>query len=99
MKKKFVAVLCSCMALQAVPVFAESEVETETETSIDYEAKRNELLKTTTIFLNYIMNCLRVMRKRVLRQKLRQNSQTVISYSRIFRGEQILQVCRVSTRT
>ena len=45
MKKKFVAVLCSCMALQAVPVFAESEVETETETSIDYEAKRNELLK------------------------------------------------------
>ena len=44
MKKKFVAVLCSCMALQAVPVFAESEVETEAET-IDYEAKYNELLK------------------------------------------------------
>ena len=43
MKKKFVAVLCSCMALQAAPVFAESEVETET--SIDYEAKYNELLK------------------------------------------------------
>nr|DAW97410.1 MAG TPA: amidase effector protein 4 [Bacteriophage sp.] len=45
MKKKFVAVLCSCMALQAVPVFAESEVETEAETSVDYEAKYNELLK------------------------------------------------------
>jgi len=45
MKKKFVAVLCSCMALQAVPVFAESKVETEAETSIDYEAKYNELLK------------------------------------------------------
>ncbi len=45
MKKKFVAVLCGCMALQVLPVFAEGEVETETESSIDYEAKYNELLK------------------------------------------------------
>lgn len=55
MKKKFVAVLCSCMALQAVPVFAESEVETETETSIDYEAKRNELLKNYNDLLNVLL--------------------------------------------